>query len=207
MGNKCIFCFSAYRHTCLYTDISYFYALTVNFIFAIFYVGFGLTYSNYHYTYDKIYHEVIITDSDIKVDNGIDDLVNNLVYKRKKELFKKVEEYMSAKPYLDPMFSQTVMIKDLFIYERYLSNAIQNSCGMTVKKYIDRYRIENACKELVDSNDMKKIEDIALASGFTNDRTFFRLFKEAKGMTPLAYRKENLINKERCCRIRKFSRL
>lgn len=58
---------------------------------------------------------------------------------------------------------------------------------MSIAEYILQQRISNA-KVLLQSTD-RKIEDIAMESGFGSDSYFCLQFKKATGMTPQQYRK------------------
>lgn len=58
----------------------------------------------------------------------------------------------------------------------------------TGKSFVDllrEIRLRHACSLLL-SSDML-VEDIALEAGFQSSKTFFRVFRQAKGMTPRAY--------------------
>ncbi|MDE7325358.1 MAG: AraC family transcriptional regulator [Lachnospiraceae bacterium] len=54
-------------------------------------------------------------------------------------------------------------------------------------EYLRSYRIEQACVMLV--NTSMAVTDVALAAGFCSGSHFIRHFKDARGMTPFAYRK------------------
>ena len=60
---------------------------------------------------------------------------------------------------------------------------------MTFSKLVGSLRIEHAKKLLV-STDYSMLE-IALESGFSTDRTFYRVFTEFEGISPGDYRKLN----------------
>ncbi len=54
-------------------------------------------------------------------------------------------------------------------------------------EYLRSYRIEQACAML--ANTSMAVTDVALAAGFCSGSHFIRHFRDARGMTPYAYRK------------------
>lgn len=74
----------------------------------------------------------------------------------------------------------------------YLSTAINSTYSVNFSTYINRYRI-NEAKKILSSrryiHDKEAISDAVSMSGFTNEQTFYRVFKEQTGQTPLLYRR------------------
>lgn len=68
----------------------------------------------------------------------------------------------------------------------YLSHCISSLPGLSFRKLLNSLRVDHA-KNLLISTDLRVI-DIALESGFANERTFFRAFSELVGTTPINYR-------------------
>lgn len=64
----------------------------------------------------------------------------------------------------------------------------KQSTGMNVSDYINKYRIEKACFDLIYTNN--NITEIATASGFNNIQYFSRKFKEYMNCTPKQYQKK-----------------
>lgn len=64
----------------------------------------------------------------------------------------------------------------------------KESTGMNVSEYINKYRIEKACLDLIYTNN--NITEIATASGFNNIQYFSRKFKEYMDCTPKQYQKK-----------------
>lgn len=62
--------------------------------------------------------------------------------------------------------------------------------GMTFTYYLNKYRIQYACKELLE-NPLKSIADIGFDCGYNNFSYFNRSFKKHMGETPSAYRKRH----------------
>ena len=77
----------------------------------------------------------------------------------------------------------------------YVSNAINRRTGLSFSQYVARYRVEHALLILRDakySSDHEAITNAIALSGFTSDQTFYRVFKDVTGLTPLQYRQQNL---------------
>ena len=75
----------------------------------------------------------------------------------------------------------------------YVSNCINRCTGYSFSQYVARYRVEHAQSILRDPqyrNDHDAIAAAIALSGFTSEQTFYRVFKEITGQTPLAFRKD-----------------
>lgn len=71
---------------------------------------------------------------------------------------------------------------------KYLSQAINHFLGLNFTDFINIYRVEEAKKQLVDSNNkVLTLEAIGNMCGFNSKSAFFRAFKKATGMTPNQY--------------------
>ena len=62
--------------------------------------------------------------------------------------------------------------------------------NITLKEYIDRYRVNHARTELLMPGDSRSMEEIAVGAGFTSSRTFSRIFQKILGVTPAQYRRQ-----------------
>lgn len=72
----------------------------------------------------------------------------------------------------------------------YLSRLFRKELGMSFTEYINRERIKRAFPLLFDKQ--RRIQDIAVYSGFKDVQQFERVFKRLYNMTPLQYRKVNM---------------
>jgi len=70
----------------------------------------------------------------------------------------------------------------------YFSTFFANNFLQNFSEYLNQYRIEQACNLL--ANSTLTITDIALETGFCSSSHFIQHFREAKGITPYAYRKQ-----------------
>lgn len=77
----------------------------------------------------------------------------------------------------------------------YVSNCINRCTDYSFSQYVARYRVEHAQQLLRDpqyTSDHDAIADAIALSGFSSDQTFYRVFKDLTGLTPLQYRQQNL---------------
>lgn len=81
----------------------------------------------------------------------------------------------------------TVMAEKFHISEKYFSRYFTAESGQTFTEYLNRCRIEKACR-LLRETDMSVL-DTALESGYENVSYFIRVFRAQEGCTPLQYRK------------------
>jgi len=72
----------------------------------------------------------------------------------------------------------------------YFCRFFKSRTGKTYKQFLNEIKIGHACKLLVESK--KNIQQIAYESGFNNFASFYKLFKQQTGKSPLAYQKEYL---------------
>jgi len=68
----------------------------------------------------------------------------------------------------------------------YLSAAFAKNTGLTLVRYVKKLRIDTAKDLLLKTDDT--VAQIALASGFSDDKTFMKAFKEYEFTTPSQYR-------------------
>ena len=77
----------------------------------------------------------------------------------------------------------------------YVSNCINRNRGLSFSQYVATFRVANAQRILTDPryhSDHDAIADAIAQSGFLTDQTFYRVFKETTGSTPLQYRQREL---------------
>lgn len=117
-----------------------------------------------------------ITDIDLK--NLLQDIKNVVV---------------DNKLFLNHSLTIDQLSQELNVNTKYLSIALNRGMGKSFPEFVNGYRMEKA-KELILSDKIKEysIDAIAEESGFNSRATFYRIFKEETGTSPLAFRKENL---------------
>ena len=93
-------------------------------------------------------------------------------------------------------YSQNLSLKKLsekyFINCSYLGSLFTKKYGVSFKDYLTDYRINEAAKMLINTDD--RIVDISAAVGYKNSDYFIRRFIEIKGMTPSQYRRQKKNN-------------
>lgn len=73
-----------------------------------------------------------------------------------------------------------------FVSRAHLCALLRETTGKTFTELIHEIRLRHACS-LLTATDMK-ISDVATESGFASSQTFFRVFRQAKKMSPNEYR-------------------
>jgi AraC family transcriptional regulator len=71
----------------------------------------------------------------------------------------------------------------------YLASTFRRCYGCSVRDYVRRLRLEYACRELERSH--SSLLEISAAAGFCDNSHFSRIFKEAFGTSPGAYRRSS----------------
>ena len=103
------------------------------------------------------------------------------------DLFSKVLKYLSANYTKKITLRETSML--FGISAEHLSRIFTQKLSCTFIQYLHFLRVEQA-KNLLEFSS-KSILEVALESGFSDQRTFNRVFKSITGMTPKSYRKKH----------------
>ena len=69
----------------------------------------------------------------------------------------------------------------------YLSSAVKQCSGGTLMAFINHYRLRWSAEALATRDDLSVL-DVGECAGFSSRSTFHRLFNEAYGLSPSAYR-------------------
>lgn len=93
--------------------------------------------------------------------------------------------------YIESHYAEQITVEDvarkLGYSESHIHRIFKNATGMGIIKYVNRYRVKQACKELIYTD--KKITRIALDNGFEHGKNFSKVFRDCMGMSPTNYRK------------------
>ena len=102
-----------------------------------------------------------------------------------KELMQRMRELMETqKLFLNSDLKLNDFATALHTNRNYISKCISNTKpDYTFAQFVNEYRLEYA-KQLILNNPDKKINEIFLEAGFSNEQTFYRIFKVSTGMTP-----------------------
>lgn len=84
--------------------------------------------------------------------------------------------------------SLDAIAQEVGVHPVHLARMFRKYYGCSPGEYIRRVRIENACRRMTTTG--ASLNEIALASGFSDQSHFNRIFKRLKGVTPGEYRAE-----------------
>jgi AraC-like DNA-binding protein len=123
--------------------------------------------------------EAIEVNTELELDKYISVYRNILIY------FKK------EKPYADPDFNISRLAAILQTNPTYVSRAIRQNRDMNFSTFVNYYRITDAKKQ-ISENYLNKftLKYIYTSSGFKNQSTFNKAFKQIEGITPTEYYKK-----------------
>lgn len=98
-----------------------------------------------------------------------------------------------AKRFIHQNYNQDLSREDVaasvFLTPDYLAKVFKNETGLTIKEYLNEYRIEAAKRMLIESS--ASIGTIAMNAGFDNISYFSTVFKKLTGEPPNAYRSKH----------------
>jgi AraC-like DNA-binding protein len=99
----------------------------------------------------------------------------------------------NKKPFLDPELSLFKLASQLDVSSHILSYIINKGCNENFYQFVNRYRIEEAKKMILDPN-MKHLSLIGIAFevGFNSKTVFNTTFKKTTNQTPSQFKKANL---------------
>ncbi|MHB8963919.1 MAG: helix-turn-helix domain-containing protein [Saccharofermentanales bacterium] len=93
--------------------------------------------------------------------------------------------------YIESHFTDDVTIGDLavlaFLSPAQLCRVFKQTTGSTVKEFMQKTRIEVACRLLCETD--RSISEISMSVGYRDFKYFTRLFTKIEGMTPSMFRK------------------
>ncbi len=91
------------------------------------------------------------------------------------------------RPYTNPALSRKELAEFIGVTQDSLGQLIKNEKGMSVRTYINSFRLEEA-RRILGSDSNEGIAEIAVRLGFGTSRTLQRAFKERYDMSPTQYR-------------------
>ncbi len=102
-------------------------------------------------------------------------------------LMNRIVEYIDTH-YSDNGLGLYVVASTFSITESYLSFFFKEQMGENFSSYVENVRIGRSC-DLLRTTEMS-IAEVAAAVGYNSDKTFRRVFKKAKGISPTDFRRE-----------------
>lgn len=123
-------------------------------------------------------------------DNQYTDVQDAITSDRKDSYIRKhiTDLFENEKIYLNPNLKVSDIAAAIGTNRTYISAYFNKETQCTFYDYVNRFRIEYACKQLDCTDD--KIVQIAETSGFNSAQAFIRVFTKIKGISPSKYRKE-----------------
>ncbi|MFT6327555.1 MAG: AraC-like DNA-binding protein [Crocinitomicaceae bacterium] len=98
-----------------------------------------------------------------------------------------------SKAYMDPDITLDKLAESLSLIPRDLSMLINRHFGINFYEFINKYRIEEAKRMLVDPEHKNTtITDIYLAVGFNSKSVFYTFFKKFESVTPSQFRQSSI---------------
>ena len=102
---------------------------------------------------------------------------------RERELFERVSAMMENGLYTHKGLTIAELATTLGTNTKYISSCINSGAGCSFLDYVNGYRVRYAKKMMLE-NQSVRISEVADASGFASESSFYRNFKAATGLTP-----------------------
>lgn len=104
-------------------------------------------------------------------------------------LFYRLDEYVRAERiFLQPEIDRSALMKYLHLNRNQFAEMMRDQAKTTFNNYINGLKIEYSLS-LMKTYPKYTIEAIAEESGFSSQRTYYRVFRDILGMTPTEYKK------------------
>ena len=111
-------------------------------------------------------------------------VVQEVAAKETPELMERIVQLMEKEQmYLNPELKVGDVAEALGVHGNAVSACINSNQGKSFSQFVGAYRLQHAKRLLLEASEMK-MSAVGLESGFANERSFFRAFKSATGMTP-----------------------
>ena len=114
---------------------------------------------------------------------------SNLSIETKEKIKQKIINYFEKeKAYLNPELSMTVVSESLKIPKYQITEVLNIEIGKSFYQFVNQYRVEAVKTMLSDPENKYSIEAIGYDCGFSSKSSFYTVFKNMTGETPVAYR-------------------
>ncbi|MFO7723024.1 MAG: helix-turn-helix transcriptional regulator [Bacteroidales bacterium] len=110
---------------------------------------------------------------------------------RKKQILDQLlQHFRKDKPYLNPDLSMQMLSEHLKIPKHHITEVLNQDLGRNFFQFVNEYRV-NAVKEMLSKKYQPwSVEAIGYECGFNSKSTFFAVFKDITGMTPMQFRNQ-----------------
>jgi len=114
---------------------------------------------------------------------------SNLSTETKEKIKQKIINYFEKeKAYLNPELSMTVVSESLKIPKYQITEVLTIEIGKSFYQFVNQYRVEAVKTMLSDPENKYSIEAIGYDCGFSSKSSFYTVFKNMTGETPVTYR-------------------
>lgn len=131
----------------------------------------------------------------VAIDEGEEDKARTATTEETDELMHKIGTALREQQlFTNPSLTIQDLANAVGSNRTYVSNCINRRTGLSFSQYVARYRVEHAQTILCSneySSDHEAVANAMALSGFASDQTFYRIFKDLTGLTPLQYRQQN----------------
>lgn len=104
------------------------------------------------------------------------------------EVVRRITRYVQENYHRD--FEVAKLAEYVGLSKNYVSHIFNRTCGKSITQYLNEVRIEQA-KRLLDQEELS-LQDISSKVGYNNYTYFTKIFRQIVGVTPSAYRMEQL---------------
>lgn len=157
----------------------------------------GFSYNTFGELFNKIYLEYINRE------NGYEALLRAYLVELIIKIFRKMDSTVSAEQlspqsrivdttltFLKKNYQKHLSLNDLaaqvFLSKDYFARLFRETTGMPISAFLQKIRIEEACKLLATTD--YTVDRIAAMCGFGDTKHFYTTFKKHTGMTPKQYK-------------------
>lgn len=114
---------------------------------------------------------------------------SSLTASKRQVLVARLTTYMTdQRPYLNPALSMGLLSQALDIPKHQLTEVLSTELGTNFYRYVNAFRVE-AVKQLLKERPDYSVEAIGFDCGFNSKSSFFKVFKQLTGDTPLNWLK------------------
>lgn len=141
---------------------------------------------------DEIYKKETLNDIKVLLLEKLLDISNNISIASNNSSIKRIVKYVEKNYYKDLKLE---ILADIFNYNSaYLGKIFKSYTGESFNTYLDKVRIEEAKKLLIEEN--LKVYEVCDNIGYKNIDYFHSKFKKYVGISPLNYKKQKEVSKK-----------
>jgi AraC-like DNA-binding protein len=102
-----------------------------------------------------------------------------------------LRHFQEEKPYLNPDLSMQMLSDALGIPKHQITEVLNSDIGKHFYQFVNEYRVEEVKQMLRRKDHPWSIDAIGYECGFNSKSTFYAVFKQITGMTPMGFRAQN----------------